>query len=167
MAAAACSRAGRLVRVATAASSRLHRALHEPVSFGVGCSEATRLEAARRGRDDLGFADPVGRGVRAAGAGSSLPPDIEQVEITLRLTGDAGEESHRFSAAVVTPGYLEAIGARLLEGRHFEEADLTPMARSFYGGSRRISNALIKSELGVRLAHPNYREGLKALAGTA
>ncbi len=49
----------------------------------------------------------------------------------------------------------------------FEEADLTPMARSFYGGSRRISNALIKSELGVRLAHPNYREGLKALAGTA
>ena len=49
----------------------------------------------------------------------------------------------------------------------FEEADLTPMARSFYGGSRRISNALIKSELGVRLCHPNYREGLKALAGTA
>ena len=46
----------------------------------------------------------------------------------------------------------------------FEEADLTPMARSFYGDSRRISNALIKSELGVRLAYPNYREGLKALA---
>ena len=37
------------------------------------------------------------------------------------------------------------------------------MARSFYGDSRRISNALIKSELGVRLAYPNYREGLKAL----
>lgn len=46
----------------------------------------------------------------------------------------------------------------------FEEADLTPMARSFYGDSRRISNALIKSELGVRLAFPNYRQGLKALA---
>jgi nucleoside-diphosphate-sugar epimerase len=49
----------------------------------------------------------------------------------------------------------------------FEEADLTPMARSFYGDSRRICNALIKSELGVRLAYPNYREGLKALADTA
>jgi nucleoside-diphosphate-sugar epimerase len=45
----------------------------------------------------------------------------------------------------------------------FEDADLSPMARSFYGDSRRISNALIKSELGVRLAYPNYREGLKAL----
>ena len=49
----------------------------------------------------------------------------------------------------------------------FEEADLTPMARSFYGDSRRISNALIKSELGVRLAYPNYRQGLKALADAA
>jgi hypothetical protein len=49
----------------------------------------------------------------------------------------------------------------------FDEADLTPMARSFYGDSRRISNALIKSELGVRLAHPNYRDGLRALADTA
>ena len=41
------------------------------------------------------------------------------------------------------------------------------MARSFYGDSRRISNALIKSEVRVRLAYPNYREGLKALAVTA
>jgi hypothetical protein len=45
----------------------------------------------------------------------------------------------------------------------FEEADLTPMARSFYGDSRRISNARIKSELGVTLRYPTYREGLKAL----
>jgi hypothetical protein len=45
----------------------------------------------------------------------------------------------------------------------FEEADLSPMARSFYGDSRRVSNALIKSELGVRLAYPSYREGLRAL----
>ncbi|MGB6969159.1 MAG: NAD(P)-dependent oxidoreductase, partial [Methyloceanibacter sp.] len=45
----------------------------------------------------------------------------------------------------------------------FEEAELTPMARSFYGNSRRIDNALIKSELGVELAYPTYREGLQAL----
>jgi nucleoside-diphosphate-sugar epimerase len=45
----------------------------------------------------------------------------------------------------------------------FEEADLSPMARSFYEGSRRILNARIKSELGVRLRYPTYREGLASL----
>lgn len=45
----------------------------------------------------------------------------------------------------------------------FADADLSPMARSFYEGSRRIGNARIKSELGVVLRHPTYREGLAAL----
>ncbi|MGH6735499.1 MAG: SDR family oxidoreductase [Methyloceanibacter sp.] len=45
----------------------------------------------------------------------------------------------------------------------FAEADLTPMARSFYEGSRRIGNQLIKSELGVTLRYPTYREGLASL----
>ncbi|PKP79207.1 MAG: NAD(P)-dependent oxidoreductase [Alphaproteobacteria bacterium HGW-Alphaproteobacteria-3] len=45
----------------------------------------------------------------------------------------------------------------------FEEAALSPMARSFYMASRRVSNALIHGELGVALAYPTYREGLKAL----
>jgi nucleoside-diphosphate-sugar epimerase len=49
----------------------------------------------------------------------------------------------------------------------FKDADLTPMARSFYEGSRRIGNALIKSELGVRLCYPTYREGLASLVGNA
>ena len=48
----------------------------------------------------------------------------------------------------------------------FEEADLTPMARSFYEGSRRIGNARIKSELGVKLRYPTYREGLASLLPT-
>jgi hypothetical protein len=37
------------------------------------------------------------------------------------------------------------------------------MARSFYEGSRRIANDRIKSELGVRLRYPTFREGLAAL----
>jgi nucleoside-diphosphate-sugar epimerase len=45
----------------------------------------------------------------------------------------------------------------------FEEAELSPMARSFYGNSRRVSNTRIKSELGVTLRYPTYREGLAAL----
>jgi len=44
-----------------------------------------------------------------------------------------------------------------------EDADLSPMARSFYADSRRVSNARIKAELGVTLCHPNYRVGLAAL----
>lgn len=45
----------------------------------------------------------------------------------------------------------------------FEEADLSPMARSFYDDSKRVSNRRIKEELGVRLAYPDYRSGLSAL----
>lgn len=45
----------------------------------------------------------------------------------------------------------------------FADADLTPMARSFYEGSRRIGNDRIRAELGVTLRYPTYREGLAAL----
>lgn len=46
----------------------------------------------------------------------------------------------------------------------FATADLTQMARSFYSESKRVSNARMKQELGVSLAYPNYRDGLKAIA---
>jgi nucleoside-diphosphate-sugar epimerase len=44
---------------------------------------------------------------------------------------------------------------------------LSPAARSFYIENKRVSNARIKAELGVRLAYPTYFEGLKAIAGLA
>ena len=44
-----------------------------------------------------------------------------------------------------------------------EDADLTPMARSFYADNRRVSNARIKEELGVTLRFPDYRAGLASL----
>jgi len=43
------------------------------------------------------------------------------------------------------------------------EADLTPLARSFYGENKRASNKLLKESLGVALAYPTYRVGLDAL----
>lgn len=46
----------------------------------------------------------------------------------------------------------------------FEDAELSPMARSFYGESKRVSNRLIRTELGIELRYPNYREGLAAVA---
>jgi nucleoside-diphosphate-sugar epimerase len=48
----------------------------------------------------------------------------------------------------------------------FETAELSPMARSFYGESKRVSNRRIKQELGYRLVYPTYREGLTALRPT-
>jgi nucleoside-diphosphate-sugar epimerase len=46
----------------------------------------------------------------------------------------------------------------------FADADLSPMARSFYGESRRVRNERIKQLPGFRLAYPSYREGLRAIA---
>ncbi|MXQ11547.1 NAD-dependent epimerase/dehydratase family protein [Microvirga makkahensis] len=45
----------------------------------------------------------------------------------------------------------------------FEAARMSPMALSFYAENKRVSNRLIKDELGVRLRYPTYREGLAAL----
>ncbi len=45
----------------------------------------------------------------------------------------------------------------------FEEAEMTPMARSFYADSKRVRNDRIKTELGVTLSYPDYRTGLAAL----
>lgn len=45
----------------------------------------------------------------------------------------------------------------------FDQAEMTPLARSFYAESKRVRNARIKTELGARLAYPTYREGLAAL----
>lgn len=45
----------------------------------------------------------------------------------------------------------------------FDDADLSPMARSFYADNRRVCNDRIKRELGISLLYPTYREGLRAL----
>ena len=45
----------------------------------------------------------------------------------------------------------------------FATAELSPMARSFYGENKRIRNNRIKEELGVSIEYPDYRAGLLAL----
>ena len=45
----------------------------------------------------------------------------------------------------------------------YAEAEMTPMARSFYSESKRVRNRRIRDALGVVLAYPTYREGLAAL----
>jgi nucleoside-diphosphate-sugar epimerase len=62
--------------------------------------------------------------------------------------------AHAASLLGVTPPPLE----------DFAHAKLSPMARSFYDDNKRVSNRLIKDELGVALRYPTYREGLAALS---
>ena len=47
----------------------------------------------------------------------------------------------------------------------FQEAraSMSAMAQSFYAENRRVRNDKLKQALGVRLAYPTYREGLRAL----
>ncbi|MBB4041732.1 nucleoside-diphosphate-sugar epimerase [Microvirga flocculans] len=45
----------------------------------------------------------------------------------------------------------------------FDQADQSPMARSFYEDNKRVRNERIKKELGIALRHPTYRDGLRAL----
>jgi hypothetical protein len=44
----------------------------------------------------------------------------------------------------------------------FDQAELSPMALSFWADNKRVRNDLLKKELGVSLLYPSYREGLNA-----
>lgn len=57
----------------------------------------------------------------------------------------------------------ELLGLPVPPAVPFEDADMTPMAKSFYAESKRVRNDRIKDELGVALRYPTYREGLAAL----
>lgn len=45
----------------------------------------------------------------------------------------------------------------------FDQAQLSPMAASFYAESKRVDNSRAKSDLGLRLRYPDYRAGLAAI----
>jgi nucleoside-diphosphate-sugar epimerase len=61
-------------------------------------------------------------------------------------------------------GYAaELLGVPVPADVPFDQAEMTPMARSFYAESKRVRNARIKEELGVTLLYPTYRDGLQAM----
>lgn len=68
---------------------------------------------------------------------------------------------------VVTEHAARLAGLTVPPEVDFETAELSPMARSFYGENKRVRNRLIREELGVALRYPTYREGLAALVGDA
>lgn len=57
----------------------------------------------------------------------------------------------------------ELLGLPVPPAVAYNQAEMTPMARSFYAESKRVRNDRIKDELGVTLRYPDYRAGLLAL----
>ena len=55
------------------------------------------------------------------------------------------------------------LGRNILETETFEQASLqmSAMARSFWSENRRVSNQLLRNDLGYELLHPDYRVGLQ------
>jgi nucleoside-diphosphate-sugar epimerase len=100
--------------------------------------------------------------------------DIIDGAINLALTRGAGGVFNAADDEPTAPGDPIAFAAGLLGVAPppeipFEEAKKTmsPFAVSFYGESKRVRNSRIKSVLGVKLSYPTYREGLRALMGSA
>jgi len=55
------------------------------------------------------------------------------------------------------------LGVPAPEPIDFESAELSQMARSFYAECKRLDTTRLKQELGVTLAYPTFREGLRAI----
>jgi nucleoside-diphosphate-sugar epimerase len=96
--------------------------------------------------------------------------DIIDGAVRLALTRGTGGVFNAADDEPTAPGDPIAFAAGLLgiappPEVPFEEAKKTmsPFAVSFYGESKRVRNARIKSVLGVSLSYPTYREGLRAL----
>ena len=96
---------------------------------------------------------------------------VEDIAQALRASMERGKPGAVWNLAddePAPPQDVIAFAAGLLgmeppQEAAFEEADLSPMARSFYAESKRVSNRRLRDVLGVRLAHPDYRSGLRAI----
>ena len=96
---------------------------------------------------------------------------VDDIVATLRASMDRPRAGALFNVADDEPAPSHAVTAfacALLGVSPpplipFAQAELSPMARSFYADNRRVGNDLIKRELGVTLRHPDYRAGLRAI----
>ena len=66
------------------------------------------------------------------------------------------------SSAEVIEYAAELLGVEPPPALPFEEAEMSPMARSFWSDNIRVANTRIREELGVELRYPDYRAGLDA-----
>ncbi len=94
--------------------------------------------------------------------------DIAQVLAASIARPDPGAAYNVCDDDPAPPQDVIAHAAKLLdlpipEAIAIEDAEMSPMARSFYAESKRVRNDRIKDELGVELLYPDYRAGLAAV----
>jgi len=63
-------------------------------------------------------------GVQAAGVGNALPPRVAPLAMGVRVRSEGRDEFQALTLASITPGFLPALGARLVRGRMFRDADM-------------------------------------------
>ena len=114
------------------------------VSLRLVMSDTTTFTATSR----VGFVREVADrvralpGVRAAGFGSGLPPRVAPLALSIRVVTEGRDSSQLITLMSVTPGYLPALGARLVRGRLFNEADMDasePVALLSESAARHLS----------------------------
>ena len=98
--------------------------------------------------------------VQVAGVGTAMPPAASRLRVTLRREGETVD--YQASIVAATPGYFEALGMRLVNGRLFtpaDAADRAPVmimsvdtARRFFGDG---------DPIGRHLPLPGLRDGAK------
>jgi putative ABC transport system permease protein len=92
--------------------------MHVPV--GESLTPGARLALVERLVEDMRRLP----GVVSAGAGAALPPVQAGLVFNIRVTNSDGLNATRaFDLVPATDGYLEALGARLIEGRTLTQAD--------------------------------------------
>jgi putative ABC transport system permease protein len=100
-------------------------------------------------------------GVVAAGAGTSRPPDVSRMRLTLtRGADDAARATYQAAGVPVTPGYFAALGIPLQHGRLFTAADGADAPEVVILGAstaRRLFGD--RDPLGDRIELPILRDG--------
>lgn len=99
---------------------------------------------------------------------------VADIAQAIALTIEAGGEGDIWNVAdddPAPPQDVIAFAAGLLGVKPppeaaFDTAEMTPMARSFYGDNKRVSNVKLKNRLGFAPLYPTYRDGLRALAAS-
>jgi putative ABC transport system permease protein len=124
-------------------------------------------------------------GVRHAGIGVGLPPNHADVLMVIRVVDGTRDERVRMHLIPVSPGYLEALGARIVSGRLLEQQDIISekpvvvisrsVARGLFGDRQPVDRDLVATIPGSGDVRPRvigvvddvHYDGLDAVAGGA